>query len=225
MAHPLILAEVTFKQFILHWMHGYAPSIQITTNSDGSIRVNSVVHSSNMPTNFQSPSSSNRRCQRSGHSSRLRRRNNRSKKIQEQHHLVTDSASQTSEEPTFNEHLSPQVNDQICVLSAVDISVQVSVDTRDAACETVPTLEPRKPILTTIKNAPLSIPPRPVYHPAVINASKAFYQKHPCDLTKEEKEKFKFYLDYKRREGEPVETDIIYLPSTMRECLHCGFPT
>ena len=105
-------------------------------------------------------------------------------------------------------------------------AVQAVTALIDVACETV-TVPPEVPkrTLSTEKVATVSIPPRKVYHPAIINASKAFYDKHPSELSQEEKEKFKFYIQHKRSCGEPVETDIIYLPSSMRNRLHCGHPT
>lgn len=223
MAHPLILA----KQFFFQWLNGYAPSIHIATNSDGSIQVSSKVNSCAMATKFP-PVSSNRRWQ-SGLSSRFRRRFNRTKKTPQQCNPATDdSFSQTASEDLYkaNGPKTPvQVNDLQCIPSVVDTAVQAAVDSTDVACQTAPAVQPKKSVLTITKIASLSIPAKPVFHPAVINASQAFYQKHPSDLTREETEKFKFYLDYKRREGEPVETDIIYLPSSMRNCLHCGHPT
>ena len=82
-----------------------------------------------------------------------------------------------------------------------------------------------KQSLSVAKNSSISIAPKLIYHPAIINASKAFYGKGPSELSKAEKSKFKFYLDRKKELGEPVESDIVFLPSSMRDCLHCGYPT
>ena len=68
-----------------------------------------------------------------------------------------------------------------------------------------------------------SIPPRDIYHPAIISACKAFHGKHPSQLTPEEANKFNFYRNYKLQHGEPIEEDIVYLPSGgMKNCLQCG---
>ena len=67
-----------------------------------------------------------------------------------------------------------------------------------------------------------SIPPRPVYHPAIINACTAMFAKHPSQLQQDEVEKFKRYRHHKTQIGEPLETEIIYLPSGgLRTCLNC----
>ena len=67
-----------------------------------------------------------------------------------------------------------------------------------------------------------SIPPRPVYHPAIINACTAMFAKHPSELRQDEVEKFKRYRNHKTQIGEPLETEIIYLPSGgLRTCLNC----
>ena len=105
-----------------------------------------------------------------------------------------------------------------------DANIQTASTSIDADCQTNSIVAKPK-VLSVVKNASVSINPRRIYHPAIINASKAFFNKHPSELLDEEKEKFKFYLNHKRAGGEPVETDIIYLPSSMRDCLHCGHPT
>ena len=93
-----------------------------------------------------------------------------------------------------------------------------------AVCQTEP-LPSRKPFLSIGKLTNVPIPPKTIYHPAIINATKSFYRKHPSELSSEECEKFNWYLEHERNCGEPVESDIIYLPSSMRNCLHCDLPT
>ena len=81
----------------------------------------------------------------------------------------------------------------------------------------------KTPKLGTTKTGTTSIPPRPVYHPAIINASNAMFAKHPSQLTSEEQQKFKHYKEHKIRIGEPLEEEIIFLPSGgIRTCLNCG---
>ena len=104
-----------------------------------------------------------------------------------------------------------------------DASVQTTFNSEDISCQT----EPPKPVkLTAVMNPTISVPPRTIYHPAVINASKSRYNKHPSELSKEEFKSFNQYLHKKRDVyGEPVEFDPIYLPTSMRNCLHCGHLT
>ena len=87
----------------------------------------------------------------------------------------------------------------------------------------IPPITMQRPKLNIRKTGSTSIPPRPVYHPAIINASKAMFAKHPSQLTPEEVKKFKYYQDHKIRIGEPLETEVIYLPiGGIRTCLNCG---
>ena len=111
-----------------------------------------------------------------------------------------------------------------CGIEVTDAMCQVVNEVADATCQTEP-LPPRKPILSIEKLSNISIPPKTIYHPAIINATKSFYGKHPSELSSEECEKFNWYLEHKRNSGEPVESDIIYLPSSMRNCLHCDLPS
>ena len=84
----------------------------------------------------------------------------------------------------------------------------------------------KRPTLSIAAQSPTSIPPRIIYHPAIINACYAITGKHlPSKLLPDEVKRFKKYLDQKREMGEPVETDLLYLPTSMRNCIHCGHPT
>ena len=67
-----------------------------------------------------------------------------------------------------------------------------------------------------------SIPPRGIYHPAMINACIAITGKHPSQLNAEEATKFNTYREYKIQQGDPIEESIMYLPSSMKNCLQCG---
>ena len=76
--------------------------------------------------------------------------------------------------------------------------------------------------LYILRSGATSIPPRPVYHPAIINASQAFFSKHPSQLTAEEIQKFKQKED-KASIGEPLQTEVIFLPNGgIRTCCNCG---
>ena len=81
----------------------------------------------------------------------------------------------------------------------------------------------KEPSLTLQRIQGVSIPPREVYHPAIHNACQAMFEKHIDDLTPEDTHKFNFYRRHKTEIGEPLETEMIYLPvGVMRLCLNCG---
>jgi hypothetical protein len=87
----------------------------------------------------------------------------------------------------------------------------------------IPPTTQEKPKLQVVKTQSTSIPPRPIYHPAIINASDAMFSKHPSQLVPEEVVKFNAYRSRKQQIGEPLETEIIYQPiGGIRTCLHCG---
>ena len=76
--------------------------------------------------------------------------------------------------------------------------------------------------LTIVKSQSISIPPWPIYHPAIIHACLRFFTKHPSELSQEELEKFKQYRGDKAELGEPLENEDIYLPiGGFRTCLNC----
>ena len=71
-----------------------------------------------------------------------------------------------------------------------------------------------------------TVPPRPVYHPAIIRASLSMFGKKPAELEPDEIAKFNNYRAWKCQNGEEIETDIIYNPASGNQpCLHCGLPT
>ena len=47
--------------------------------------------------------------------------------------------------------------------------------------------------LNITKFQSISIPPRPVYHPAIVGACQRFFSKHPSELSQDEIQKFKQY--------------------------------
>ena len=111
----------------------------------------------------------------------------------------------------------------------VDAAVQAVCDTADAICEPFKNFpsfraKPQKN-LTIMRPTLTSIPPRTIYHPAVINACLSMHGKHPSDLNHDEVAKFNLYIQWKRERGEPIETDVVHCPSGIRDCLHCGHPT
>ena len=120
---------------------------------------------------------------------------------------VVDAETQTC--PSTNVDPKPKPNLTSSLQSSINVSPKNHV-----------------PNLMAVKMAPLSIPPRRIYHPNIINACKQHYSKHPSQLNPEEVEKFKFYKEYYEREyGKTIEEDVIFRPAGMRDCLHCGYPT
>ena len=79
--------------------------------------------------------------------------------------------------------------------------------------------------LSSLSNSTISttsIPPKHIYHPAIHNACQSMFQKSPYSLSPEEIDKFKIHRKWKTENGNPFETDLVYLPSGgMRQCLHC----
>ena len=139
--------------------------------------------------------------------------------------LTESSAATTSvnlPESTLASFPGVECNDVSDGKTLNDTAVQTTVFSLDASCRTINNLQSNTPVLTTPKVSSISIPPRKIYHPAVINASKLVCNKHPSELTKEESSYMKNYLDRKREAGEPVELDPSYLPISMRNCYHCG---
>jgi hypothetical protein len=84
----------------------------------------------------------------------------------------------------------------------------------------------QRPKLEFVKFRPISIPPRLIYHPAIINACKAMFAKHPSVLLPEEVDEFNFTRNHAIQIGEPLETNEVYLPNGgVRTCLNCGHLT
>ena len=107
-------------------------------------------------------------------------------------------------------------------------------------------LIPDEPILSTTKLEPISvlpmkaqlsnlsihsvqntsIPPKAIFHPAIIRASLSMFKKKPDSLTAEELNKFNLFIKWKLHNGEPIEEDILYNPAGGNmNCLHCDRPT
>ena len=90
----------------------------------------------------------------------------------------------------------------------------------------IPPIAQEMPKFHVVRNQSTSIPPRPIYHPAIINACYAFFSKHPSKLEPEERKKFDLYRSDKHQIGEPLEKEVIHQPiGGIRICLHCGEKT
>ena len=84
-------------------------------------------------------------------------------------------------------------------------------------------IPPVLPNLSVDLQPSLSIPPRPVYHPAIINACKEMFGKTPSQLNNEEISEFKYYQEFKLSNCDPIEEDAAYFPvGGLRNCLQCG---
>ena len=83
--------------------------------------------------------------------------------------------------------------------------------------------KPQKLSFTEVKT--VSVLPKPSYHPAIIKACLSIFKKKPDKLDPDEVQKFNRYRNHKIQNGEPIEEDIIYLPTSMKNCLHCDQPT
>ena len=237
MAHVPLVVKHAVSEFFSQWYAGLCPSLTLKTCQSGKVLVTSRVFMSmihNQPSFYNSEMHCNlrRRHKQSGRGSR-RRRHKRRKEARE-------STATSSVENTGDSELDSGVVADLCPREnplqwseesasqsrLVSTAVQAVCRSFDVACETVPDLPLNdKPVLSVAKCTPISIPPRQIYHPAIINACQAICDKHPSQVTKDEADKFNFYLEQKRKMGQPVESDLIYLPTSMRNCLHCGHLT
>ena len=90
----------------------------------------------------------------------------------------------------------------------------------------IPPLRPRLSNLSIQSVQQTSIPPKHVYHPAIIRASLSMFWKKPDCLTAEEVDKFNSFINWKLKSGEPIEEDILYNPAGGNQnCLHCDLTT
>ena len=236
MATPIQVEIESFVgKFIQLSFSGYAADLSFSTN-DGNICVN--FQASLCSSSLSSDESFHKRVK----PSRIRRRQRR-KERRENHSstssnpnetpvLIQPATSDESQTNLFKPFPSQPPDAQLVHVcdGAVMTSVPSQVDSaalpvkafKDASCNT----ESIKPVtLTTSVNPSVSIPPQQIYHPAVINASKSLYKRHPRELTKEEFKAFNKHLHNLRNNGHPVELDPLYLPTATRDCLHCGHPT
>ena len=83
----------------------------------------------------------------------------------------------------------------------------------------------RPSTLAFTRNKSISIPPRKVYHPSIINACMGMLGKHPSQLTEDEAAKFSYFQQYKKEQGDPNKTSLSFRPIDMKNCLHCGHLT
>ena len=96
----------------------------------------------------------------------------------------------------------------------LDVNILPSIDLPPAI---------QKPKLEFLKLHPISIPPRTIYHPAIIIACHYMFAKHPSVLLPAEVDQFNCIRNHAKQVGKPFESDKMYLPSGgVRTCLNCG---
>ena len=227
MAHPLAVAENAMRSFVLQWLSGLAPSLRLLTNPNGSVIVLSEVSSSLNVSEVHTTAGATCCRRRSGHKSRLRRRKERSRRNDlEFTETINSNISvpelqpslvPTSVEPdsTYDFRAVPissvKSNLSVKKLSSIDISPEKSLYHPNLVIDTLPFV---------------SISPRVVHHPAIVNACYAIIGKHPNEMTESEEEQFELYKQFKARKGELIEEDPVYVPiGGTRICLHCENPT
>ena len=81
-------------------------------------------------------------------------------------------------------------------------------------------------LIQTQKGSQISIRPRKIYHPTIIDACNSLFKKHPDLLQPEEIIQFNKFRKYKSEVGDPLETNVVFLPiGGLRKCLICGHLT
>ena len=115
-------------------------------------------------------------------------------------------------------------NLSICYQSCLSIAPKLAkLSLTSPSSISLPPCPLKKHNLTVSTATVTSIPPRPVYHPAIVKASMSLFSKHPRALSAVEIEKFNHYRNWKDINGEHIEDDIVYLPAGgMRSCVNCG---
>ena len=212
MAHPIYVAEQAMKIFIAQWLSGLKPSLKLSTKIDGTIvvmyEVSSVAVNSKKDNCITNGS---RRRRRSGINSRIRRKLSRCARSDVTDDQPTKEVANLSTEFISTSALLTPVKEELSFqkLESIDI---------------VPVEPPKNPSLSIQAQSSVSIPPRRIYHPAILKACENMHGKHPSQLTPDEVRKFKLYQEYKARNGEPpIEEDIIFQPcGGLRTCVQCG---
>ena len=221
MAHPLFVADQVMRNFIGNWLSGLKPTLCLSTNEDGSISVKLEVVSSPLIVPPADNVSRLRPRRRSGRNSRLRRRKER--KIRS--NLTSTELSEVNSSDCQPSHISQQIE----AVSATDCSSPekpVLSTTKVSSVDIEPKESKIIPELSIVRQSSLSIPPRTIHHPAVINACFAILGKHPSTLSQEEVYQFQQYREFKESNGDPIEENVVYLPiGGVRTCLHCNQPT
>ena len=233
MAHVPLAVNHALSEFFNQWYAELSPKLMVKTQQNGDVVISStLIASADQHANsFHHPWASNQR-KLSGKNSRQRRQaKRRQTRSDETSSSSLNSGHSSSQLGVISDpnsctqkvaQTSPVSPSKPCLVST---GVQASCAFVNVACETDDFPSPKEPVLSIVKCAPTSIPPREIFHPAIINACMAICHKHPSKLTKEEAQKFKFYLARKNEMGQPVESDLVYLPSSIRNCLHCGHLT
>ena len=92
---------------------------------------------------------------------------------------------------TSPKHLSVEPQESITI---IPLKLNLNV-TKMPSIDIPPIVHKDK--LSSTRLQPISISPRLVYHPAIVNACMAMFSKHPRNLTAEEVQMFKYYRNHK----------------------------
>ena len=186
MAHPLFVAEQAVRNFIIQWLSGLQPSLQLSTKPDGSIHVTSEVDTVPMPVQVKPKSIRPTSHRRSGHFARLRRRENRmARKVPADSHASS-------------------LQSQIDVTSSTDCSTMTSpvkpklTTSKIISCDLSPEESSHlsRPKLSITTQPSLFIPPWIIY---------TILGKHLSSLTPEEDQLFQKYKEFKAMNNDPIE--------------------
>ena len=140
------------------------------------------------------------------------------KKLRSIKRLLTFLQKKSRDSHALKKSLSVSSQQHISIPPAKSNLVVIKLPSID-----IPPVHKENPKLNFKRNQAVSISPRKTYHPAIHGACQAMFSKHPCDLTPEEIHKFNFYKNHKIQIGEPLESEIIYLPvGGIRTCNNCG---
>ena len=253
MSHPLVIVENAVRYFMSQWLNGQQPYLNIKTHINGEIYVRSEVRCAGAKAHSQA-SLSQRKSGHYSRQRRRSRRSKKAdhsvvppacrdlaenpSTIQE---TVQDETLHNVGQITLHEDTNHLSKLSLKPVTSNLVKPNLTVCVQDPSSFT-----PEKPKLSSIRLDPISIPPsksrlsnlsiqsvqntsippKAVFHPAIIRASLSMFKKKPDSLTLEEVDKFNMFIKWKLQNGEPIEVDILYNPAGGNQnCLHCDRPT
>ena len=225
MTHPIYVVEQAVHNFVAQWFNGLIPALYLSTKADSSITVLSeMINSFKTSTQVAMVVNAPQCRKRSGLSSRLRRKKN--------WEIVGNNTSTANSddfsEATISDCQPSSIAPQLVAVSVSGCSTQdkpilstKKLSSMDIAPEK--SRSKKLPDLSVVRQSSLSIPPRTIHHPAIINACFAILGKHPSELTPTENDQFQQYKVFKASSGDPIEESVVYLPiGGLRTCLQCN---
>ena len=256
MSHPLVIVEHAVRYFMSQWLDGLQPSLNIQTHTNGEIHVRSEVNCAGVKSQSRAylQRKSGKYSRQRRRSRRIKTADHSAVQpacghlevtplniqetveddtlsdvgqimmLKDTHHLSQLSLTPDTE-PTNPDLLKPELT--VCVQHSSSFTPekpQLSIIKLDQI--SIPPSKSRLSNLSIQSVQTTSIPPKAVFHPAIIRASLSMFQKKPDSLTPEEVNKFKLFIKWKLQNGEPIEEDILYNPAGGNQnCLHCDRPT